>query len=142
MFSLHPQLEQDSHLLGDFPLNRVLLINDCQYPWLVLVPRRDDVREIYQLNAADQQQLWRESSELGEQLMQVFGGDKLNIAALGNMVSQLHIHHIVRFAEDAAWPAPVWGASPMQAYPAEALQAFKAQFARCQFSQFDAAPCA
>ena len=88
MFTLHPTLAKDSVTLGDLPLCRVLLIKDRQYPWLVLVPRRDDIREIYQLSSADQQQFWRESTQLGEQLMHVFKGDKLNIGALGNMVPQ------------------------------------------------------
>ena len=136
MFTLHPTLAKDSVILGDLPLCRVLLIKDRQYPWLVLVPRRGDVREIYQLCAEDQQQLWSESAQLGEELMRVFKGDKLNIGALGNMVPQLHVHHIVRYVEDVAWPAPVWGAQPMYNYTENALKQFKETFSQCQLDQF------
>ncbi|MDB5988447.1 MAG: hypothetical protein JWR16_3500 [Nevskia sp.] len=119
-FVLHAQLAADCFALGDAPLCRLLLINDAQYPWFVLVPRRIGVREIYQLDSADQLQLQRESVYLGRSLMQVFGGDKLNIAALGNVVPQLHVHHIVRKTDDAAWPAPVWGRHPAQPYTVQA----------------------
>lgn len=95
--------------MGDFPLSRLLLLNDARYPWFVLVPRCPDITEIYQLNEANQQQLLRESSQLGRFLMGEFNGDKLNIGALGNLVPQLHIHHIVRYRSDEAWPGPVWG---------------------------------
>lgn len=109
MFTLHPRLEADCFVMGDFPLSRLLLMNDARYPWLILVPRREDIQEIYQLGAEEQMQLQRESSLLGKHLMERFGGDKLNIAALGNLVAQLHIHHIVRYLDDATWPGPVWG---------------------------------
>jgi len=102
--------------MGDFPLSRLLLMNDARYPWFILVPRRDDIQEIYQLDAEEQLQLQRESSLLGKHLMERFGGDKLNIAALGNLVSQLHVHHIVRYLDDAAWPGPVWGVGLPQPY--------------------------
>jgi diadenosine tetraphosphate (Ap4A) HIT family hydrolase len=108
-FVLHPQLQKDGIVMGDFPLSRLLLLNDARYPWFVLVPRREGITEIYQLSEADQQQLLRESSQLGRFLMEGFNGDKLNIGALGNMVPQLHIHHIVRYHGDEAWPGPVWG---------------------------------
>src|SRR3546814_17450562 len=81
---------------GYVPLSRVLLMNDAQFPWLILVPRREALREIYELSLSDQQLLLRESSTLGLALMDMFVGDKLNIGALGNMVPQLHLHHIVR----------------------------------------------
>jgi diadenosine tetraphosphate (Ap4A) HIT family hydrolase len=108
-FSLHPQLQKDGIVMGDFPLSRLLLLNDARYPWFVLVPRRPEITEIYQLSEADQLQLLRESSQLGRFLMEGFNGDKLNIGALGNLVPQLHIHHIVRYRSDEAWPGPVWG---------------------------------
>ncbi len=108
-FSIHPQLQKDSIVLGDFPLSRLLLLNDARYPWFILVPRREAITEIYQLSVEDQQQLLRESSQLGQFLMEGFNGDKLNIGALGNMVPQLHLHHIVRYKGDEAWPGPVWG---------------------------------
>jgi len=94
-------------------------MNEYQFPWLILVPRRTVIKEVYQLNEQDQSQLQIESSELGGTLMNEFEGDKLNIAALGNVVPQLHIHHIVRFQSDAVWPQPVWGNFEPQAYSEE-----------------------
>lgn len=124
-FSLHAQLVRDTVSLGSWPLCEVLLMNDSQYPWLILVPRRPDLRELYQLDEADLQQFMRESCWLGQQLMATFGGDKLNVAALGNQVPQLHVHHVVRFEEDAAWPAPIWGRRPPQPYAEQALVAVR-----------------
>ena len=91
-------------------------MNDSQYPWCILVPRRAELRELYNLSQADRRQLDLESVYLSKTLMHIFDGDKLNVAALGNVVSQLHIHHIVRYSSDPAWPAPVWGKHPVQAY--------------------------
>ena len=108
-FILHQRLDEDCHIIGDLPLCRLLLMNDSNYPWLILVPRRNNLREIYQLEEMDRQQLLAESCELSEVIMHQFKGHKLNVAALGNMVPQLHIHHIVRFEHDPAWPGPVWG---------------------------------
>lgn len=121
MFLLHPRLEADSIVLGDLPLSRLLLMNDSRYPWCILVPRREDLSEIYQLDAAEQQQLWQESALLGRGMMEAFGGDKLNLAALGNLVPQLHLHHIVRYLDDATWPGPVWGVGTPEAYTPEQL---------------------
>ncbi|TDU26675.1 diadenosine tetraphosphate (Ap4A) HIT family hydrolase [Panacagrimonas perspica] len=115
-FELHPRLAADTFVLGQWPLCTLLLMNDAQYPWCILVPRRAGLREIHDLPDADQQQLLRESSALGRALMQAFGGFKLNVAALGNVVAQLHVHHIVRFDGDPAWPAPVWGKHPARPY--------------------------
>lgn len=120
-FALHPQLARDCIALGDLSLCRVLLMDDARFPWVILVPRRPDIQEIYQLEEADQQQLWRESARLSARLMQSFAGDKLNVAALGNLVPQLHIHHIVRFRHDACWPAPVWGQAQAQPSSAERI---------------------
>ena len=116
MIALHPQLEKDCFVLGEFKLCSLLLLNDANYPWFILVPDRDDISEIYQLSEADQQQLLRESSLLAEFLMKSFHGDKMNIAALGNIVPQCHIHHVVRYHNDAAWPAPIWGYIPGKIY--------------------------
>ncbi|MCK9468291.1 MAG: HIT domain-containing protein [Porticoccaceae bacterium] len=116
MFELHPQLALDCIVLGDFPLCRLLLSRDSNYPWFILVPRRPALSEIYQLSVAERDLLMAESSCLSELLMEVLQGDKLNVAALGNMVPQLHIHHIVRYERDAAWPRPVWGAVPPRPY--------------------------
>ncbi|UTW13711.1 HIT domain-containing protein [Marinobacterium rhizophilum] len=118
-FELHPQLAQDCILLGEFPLCRLLLINDANYPWFVLVPRRAGVSEIYHLSSDDQVQLMRESCFLAENLADTFAARKMNVASLGNMVPQLHLHHIVRFEKDPAWPGPVWGKLPARSYTDE-----------------------
>lgn len=122
MFRLAAELERDSIYLDDWPLCRLLLANDARYPWVILVPRRSEIRELYELEAADQQQLWRESTWLGRGLMGVFAGDKLNVAALGNQVPQLHLHHVVRFFGDPAWPAPVWGKGAASPYSRDRLR--------------------
>jgi diadenosine tetraphosphate (Ap4A) HIT family hydrolase len=106
-FALHPRLAADTFVVGDLPLCRLLLMNDAQYPWFILVPRRDGAREIYQLADADQQQLLRESAALSRAAMAAFAGEKLNVAALGNVVPQLHVHHIVRGPHRDVAPAPV-----------------------------------
>lgn len=109
MFNLHPQLAKDTFLVGEFPLSTCRLMNDCQFPWLILVPRVAGIRELYELTPSDQAQFLRESSWLSSQLAKTFQADKMNIAALGNQVPQLHFHHIVRYQNDIAWPNPVWG---------------------------------
>jgi diadenosine tetraphosphate (Ap4A) HIT family hydrolase len=119
MFVLDSRLQQDCLPLGDFPLCRLLLMNDAHYPWFILVPRREEVSEVFQLSADDQRQLWHETTLLAELLKDTFAADKMNIATLGNVVSQLHMHVIVRRREDAAWPAPVWGRHPTTPYAAE-----------------------
>ncbi|SDZ82643.1 Diadenosine tetraphosphate (Ap4A) hydrolase [Thiothrix caldifontis] len=118
-FSLHPQLAQDTYNVTDLPLCRVLLMNEVRYPWCILVPRRVGIREIHELASAERQQLWEESDAVSRVLMVLFQPDKLNIAALGNMVPQLHLHHIARFQTDAAWPAPVWGKFLPESYSAD-----------------------
>lgn len=120
MFQLHPKLAQDTFLVGDFPLSTCRLMNDCQFPWLILVPRVSGVKEIYELSGTDQVQFLKESSWLASQLAKTFGADKMNIAALGNQVAQLHFHHIVRYHNDVRWPNPVWGI-PAIAYTKEVL---------------------
>ncbi|MGH8397946.1 MAG: HIT domain-containing protein [Gammaproteobacteria bacterium] len=116
MFELHPQLVKDTIVLGRFRLCWLLLMNDSQYPWFILVPERENIREIHELDDADRLQLWDESVRLSRVLTACFKPDKLNIAALGNQVPQLHVHHIVRYRNDPAWPAPVWGKLPTKAY--------------------------
>ncbi|MDX8380524.1 MAG: HIT domain-containing protein [Ghiorsea sp.] len=116
---LHAQLHQDCYVLGRFELSLLLLMNDHQYPWFILVPQRENISEIHQLSATDQQLFITESSALSEALVSAFSADKINIAALGNMVPQLHIHHIARYRNDAAWPKPVWGAFPAKPYTDE-----------------------
>ena len=122
MTEIHSQLADDCIVLGHMPLCHLLLMNDCQYPWFILVPARSDIREIYQLENADRQQLLDESCGLSELLMKVYEGDKLNVAALGNQVPQLHLHHIVRYVTDVAWPAPIWGKYAPQAYSPAAIE--------------------
>lgn len=121
-FVLHPQLELDTIPLGTYPLCRVLLMNDANYPWLIAVPQRANISEIYQLKDHEQAQLTIESALIGQTIMHLFSGDKLNIGALGNVVPQLHVHHIVRLHDDPAWPAPVWGHAPAYQYNAAELQ--------------------
>lgn len=115
-FQLHPKLEADSIAIGDLPLCRVLLMDDSRFPWLILVPRREAIGEIYQLSLSEQQLLWQESALVSEKLMQLTEADKMNVAALGNVVPQLHLHHIARFTADAVWPKPVWGQGTAKAY--------------------------
>lgn len=122
-WSLHPRLAADTVTVGDFALSRLLLAHDANYPWTILVPRRAGIREIHELSEADQQQLLRESMLLSRALVAAFAPAKLNIAALGNVVPQLHVHHIARYATDPAWPAPVWGQVPAIAYDEAARQA-------------------
>jgi len=124
-FNLHSQLANDCIELANFPFCKLLLCNDSAYPWFILVPQVNDITDIYQLDWAQQQQLLNESSLLSELLMQVFEGDKMNIAALGNVVEQLHIHHVVRFKNDVSWPKPIWGQQPLTPYSDEALAVLK-----------------
>ena len=130
MMQLHPQLEKDCFILGKFSLCSLLLLNDASYPWFILVPDRQGITEIYQLPETDQQLLLKESMFFCHCLEQVFQPDKLNIAALGNVVPQLHIHHIARFKTDACWPAPVWGHSESVHYSDAKLKELKHQLAR------------
>lgn len=109
MFELHPTLAKDSLLVGEFELCQCRLVNNMQFPWLLLIPKKNNIKEIFELDLDDQQQLMRESSALSQALHSHFTADKLNVAALGNQVPQLHLHHIVRYQSDAAWPNPIWG---------------------------------
>lgn len=119
MFVMDPRLQEDTFVLGDFPLSRLLLSKDANYPWFILVPRRADISELFQLDDKDQRQLWNETTALAETLKDSFAADKMNVATLGNVVSQLHMHVIVRRRNDPAWPAPVWGNKPAIAYTTE-----------------------
>ena len=122
-WSLHPKLTQDTIDIGDLPLCRVLVIKDANYPWLLLVPRSEGVVEIIDLDEVSQAQLMTEVSRVARALKEITKCDKLNIAALGNVVPQLHVHVIARFRSDAAWPRPVWGQVPPTPYvPAEREQ--------------------
>ena len=121
-FSLHKQLANDTIEVGDLPLCQILLMNDARFPWLILVPRREHMSEIFDLSMKDQQLLLQETSFVAERLKDLTGADKMNMAALGNQVPQLHVHVIARFKDDAAWPAPVWGNGKAVAYPEKEKQ--------------------
>ena len=123
-WSLHPQLKKDTIDIGDLPLSKVLVIRDANYPWLLLVPRRPDVVEIIDLDEVAQAQLMTEVSRAARALKEITKCDKLNIAALGNMVPQLHVHVIARRTSDVAWPRPVWGVADALPHDAEEVQHF------------------
>lgn len=116
MFNLDERLQQDTVRIGELDLCIVLLMNDSQYPWVILVPKLNDISEIYRLSSEQQATLMLESNQVLELMAGEYNADKMNVAALGNVVSQLHIHHVVRFKKDPAWPAPVWGAVPAKPY--------------------------
>lgn len=115
-FVLHPQLAADTLVLGDWPLCRLLRMNDRTYPWLILVPKRAEIREIIDLAETDQQRLMQEISAASHALRRSLTPDKINVAALGNVVPQLHVHIVARFTKDAAWPRPIWGVAPVVAF--------------------------
>ncbi len=123
-WSLHPQLEKDTVDIGDLPLSRVLLIKDANYPWVLLVPRRPEIVEIIDLDEVEQAQLMTEVTRIARAVKDLTKCDKLNIAALGNAVPQLHVHIIARRKTDAAWPRPVWGVAPPLVHDAEEVQIF------------------
>lgn len=108
-FQLHPRLQQDCIILGNLPLCKVLMIKEDIGPWLILVPRIENLKEIHHMTETQQIQFIQESSAVAQLLEDNFTPDKINIGALGNLVPQLHIHHIARFTTDCAWPGPVWG---------------------------------
>ena len=119
MFELDPVLDADTLVVGDLPLCRVLLMNDSQYPWLILVPRRPQLVELADLDEQDYLQFCAESRAVAIAMMKHYAGHKMNLGALGNVVAQLHIHHVVRFHDDPSWPAPVWGKLPAVNYTDE-----------------------
>ena len=123
-WSLHPQLVADTHMVGDLPLSRVLIIKDANYPWVILVPRQPGITEILDLGAAEQTQLMGEITRTSAALKAITACDKLNIAALGNVVPQLHVHIIARSKSDRAWPQPVWGKFKPQFYDRGTLEQF------------------
>lgn len=115
-FDIHHQLQADTFVLADWALSRVLLMNDCRFPWLVLVPRRLDVSEFHHLRATDRAQLMEEITRASAALSKSFSPDKVNVGMLGNIVNQLHVHVVARWASDPAWPGPVWGKGKAEAY--------------------------
>ncbi len=122
-FELHPQLVADTLPAGEFDLCTILLMNDNRFPWIILVPQIPDLREIHDLPPVEQIQLMGEIAHMSSEMQKAWGADKTNVATLGNMVPQLHVHIIMRYEGDAAWPGPVWGAGTPQPYDeAEAAQ--------------------
>jgi hypothetical protein len=123
MFTLHPQLKSDTHFICNLTLSSALLMNDANYLWLILVPRKPDLIELTDLSFAEQTQVLREINFVAEILKKEFNVEKLNIAALGNVVSQLHVHVIGRKKNDATFPKPVWGNAPAKPYAANEAEA-------------------
>lgn len=111
-FVLDARLARDTHVVGESALSLLLLMNDARYPWFIVVPKRSAVSEVFELEVADQHTLGHESAVLSAAMVSAFSPDKLNVGALGNVVRQLHVHHVARTLEDPAWPGPVWGHSP------------------------------
>lgn len=128
-FDLHPTLARDTVEVTRLPLCRVLLMRDRRFPWLILVPERDGLREIQDLPPQDRAELVEEIAQAGEVLQRLFHPYKLNVGALGNLVPQLHIHVVARFATDAAWPGPVWGSGPAEGYSEEELEEVRGRLA-------------
>ena len=122
-FELHTQLAADTAFVTDALLCRILLMNDANFPWLILVPRRAGLRDYHNLSADDLAVVNDEIVKTSRVLTALYKPDKINVAALGNMVPQLHIHVIARFTDDVAWPKPVWGVAPAEPYMPEALEA-------------------
>lgn len=128
-FLLHPQLLADTHPVCDLALCQVRLMDDARFPWLILVPRQPFLRELMDLSSDDQATLLREINRAGRVLQRLYRTDKLNVAALGNMVPQLHVHVISRRRDDAAWPGPVWGVGTPEPYTPQSLSPQLAELA-------------
>ncbi len=126
MYQLHDRLDNDSHPVCELPLCEVRLLDDQRFPWLLLIPRREEITEVHQLTPTDQQQLMIESSLAAQVLENRFNPDKINLGALGNLVPQLHWHVVARTRDDPCWPAPVWGCGERQPYAEEALDSLLA----------------
>lgn len=115
-FQLHPQLAADTFHVRDLPLSALLLMNDRRFPWLIMVPRRAGLVELIDMADDDRTQVWREIDAVSRIVKTQFHADKLNVAALGNVVPQLHVHVIARSHSDAAWPRPIWGVGIVEPY--------------------------
>ncbi|HBV75265.1 MULTISPECIES: HIT family protein [Vibrio] len=126
-FLLHPQLQADTDIIGEFPLCLALLHKEDIGPWVILVPKKPNLQELHHLPMAEQQQFLVESQTVFESLETLYKPKKLNLGALGNMVPQLHIHHIARFDIDIAWPKPVWGNTEGKTRNQESTQLVLAQ---------------
>ncbi len=132
-FALHTQLEKDSIFVRNLLLSQLRLQNQKLVPWLILVPRRGDIKEIHELNQEDRILLMEEIAQASKALMALYAPDKINVGALGNIVPQLHIHIIGRFKNDPAWPAPVWGKLPNKPYTADAVEIIKTKLNATSF---------
>lgn len=119
MFTLHERLKADTLDVTRLYLSRVLLMNDSSFPWLILVPERENIHELYELDAKDRNALIEEITLASRVIQHFYKPDKINVGALGNLVPQLHIHVVGRFQSDRAWPGPVWGSGPAQPYGAD-----------------------
>jgi diadenosine tetraphosphate (Ap4A) HIT family hydrolase len=128
-FALHPTLARDTVEVARLPICRLLLMDDRRFPWLILVPERDGAREIHDLAPADRAELVEEIARAGEALARLFRPDKINVGALGNVVPQLHVHVVARFAADSAWPGPVWGSGAAVPYGESELAAARERLA-------------
>jgi len=126
-FTLDPRLEADGLPVGWFSLSRLLLMNDATYPWLILVPERPGASEIFELSKRDQMALAAETALVARMLKTLCAADKINVAALGNVVAQLHVHVIARFRTDPAWPGPIWGRVPAAPYAPDAADNMRAR---------------
>ena len=116
MFKIHPQLTRDTIFIGKFELSQLLIHKDANYPWFILVPMLPNISEIHHLLSDEAIQLIKESNLLSEAMSEIFSPDKMNIAALGNIVPQLHLHHVARYKIDISWPNPIWGNKPSTEY--------------------------
>ncbi len=128
MFKLHPTLAKDSVLLGSLPLCQVRLSRDSQFPWLLLIPIRAEITEIHQLGPEDRSQLMHESCTIAELMQQTIHPDKINTAAIGNVVPQLHVHVVGRYHNDPLWPKPIWGQLPAQPFAAADMATVRQQW--------------
>ncbi|MFQ3789474.1 HIT domain-containing protein [Halomonas sp. A29] len=122
---LDERLVADSYPVTELPLCQLRLMDDTRFPWLILIPRRDAVSEVFDLDEADQRQLWHEAGEVGRMLKSLTQADKINVANLGNVVTQLHVHVVARRNGDVAWPGPVWGQGQRQPYDLNELASMR-----------------
>ena len=126
---MHPRLTADTFFVADWTLSRVVVMNDVRYPWVILIPRREGVVELFDLNAQDRGTMIEEIARASESLKRLTGASKMNVGALGNVVAQLHVHIVARIPGDAAWPGPVWGHGDAQPYDERARDEFAARLA-------------
>jgi diadenosine tetraphosphate (Ap4A) HIT family hydrolase len=130
-FHLDARLEGDTIALGESPLCLYRLMDDARWPWVILVPKRGGVTEIHDLDDADHDTLCRESRTVARAMAEAFAADAMNVAKLGNVVAQLHLHHVVRHRNDPAWPGPVWGVGQRVPYDDRERAEIAARLSRC-----------